>query len=196
MDNKKKLVFGVLVAALLGVGAFQFIGGSQEPVAAAPTQVAKEAPKLVAQTSITVPPLGPRDPFAPARLEGGVIREATPEPAPSTGGAGQTKLPPIRDIFGGGGNIPVLPETGGGPGLEGQPTIQVTPTFSYVLVGVVMGDTPAAVFADASGNQRLITLGGSIDGDSKVVAIENGKVVVKFGKDMLTLSIGGTASEK
>lgn len=56
--------------------------------------------------------------------------------------------------------------------------------FAYKVKGVIVGNKPMAVFEDDGGNQRLVPLGGSIDGDSQVVGIERGRVKVRHrGKD-------------
>jgi hypothetical protein len=56
--------------------------------------------------------------------------------------------------------------------------------FAYRVKGILNGPKPMAVFEDDSGNQRLVPLGGSVDGDSKVVGIEKGKVHIRHkGKD-------------
>lgn len=195
MDNKKKLVLGVLALAILAIGAFQFTGGGEEPAPVkkeAPVAKVQEAPKPVANIGLIQ--LAARDPFKPGRLPGALDQQPTqPDEQPK-------QTPPPTSEFGpnpGPGFNPMVPGVGE-PGQNGTAPagVAVEPMFKYTLVGVVMGDMPVAVFADATGNQRLITLGGSLDGDSKVVAIEKGKVTVKFQKDTLKLTIGGTASAK
>lgn len=193
MDNKKKLVFGALGVALLGVGAFQFVGGSKDSPTATAAEPKIDVSKALAQLRPSVPPLSPRDPFAPGKLPGAAEPEQRPsEPAKGTGGSKPSM---------GGSQPPInwgdqLPQLGGSQTTEAVPVTPQAPVFPYTLIGVVAGDTPAAVFTDTAGNQRLVTQGGSLDGDSKVVSIERGKVKIQFGKETLTLTIGGTASAK
>lgn len=194
MDNKKKLVFGALVVALLGVGAFQFVGGSGEAPKPAAAEPKKDEAKTLALLHPSVPPLPARDPFTPGRLPGAPEPEQKQsEPAKGAGGS----APPSM----GGSQPPMtwgdqLPQIGGGQGTETVPVTPQAPVFPYTLIGVVAGETPAAVFTDTTGSQRLVTQGGSLDGDSRVLSIERGKVKIQFGKETLTLTIGGTASAK
>jgi hypothetical protein len=190
MDNKKKLILGALVVAILGIGTFQFSGGSEQ----APPPPPKEAPKVAAENkneNLVVnayPPFEARDPFKAAQLPGGIPTQPVmvPEHAPKN-------VKPIPEFNPGGQFSPItLPA----PDQQNPAVFAVEPEFRYVLVGIVQGDIPAAVFADEAGNQRLITLGGAIDGDSKLISVERGKATVKFNKHTLTLTIGGTASAK
>jgi hypothetical protein len=203
-DNKKKVVIGVLVVAVLAIGAFQFTGGGSDEPAATPKKEGQTAKKPDEKTTIPPPPtFAPytaRDPFEQGRLAN-FVEEPRPQPEPekpkprenaSSGTDGEMVLPPL----GNGKNIP-WDVPGPGQGGSGTTTVvPVEPEFKYALVGVVVGETPAAVFADATGGQRLITLGGSLDNDTKLISISQGKAVVKFGKKTITLTIGGTASAK
>lgn len=193
MDNKKKLVLGALFVAIFGIGAFQFVGGSsEEPAQAAKSSAKQDVPKTADRPVASVyPPLAARDPFKTERLPGGVVQAAPKEQEQPAGGT--QKAPPSEFSSEQWGPLPG-PDPNGADGAA-QP-LQAEPEFKYVLVGVVEGETPAAVFADSAGNQRLITLGGAIDGDSKLLSISRGKVTVKFNKQTLTLTIGGTASAK
>lgn len=53
------------------------------------------------------------------------------------------------------------------------------------------GSKPIAVFSDSNGNQRLVPVGGSLDGDSKVVAVEKGSVTIEHRGKKQRLSLGG-----
>jgi hypothetical protein len=102
---------------------------------------------------------------------------------------------------GGGTMIPPFQiETGGrlpGAGEVGLTATGPDPSaFSYRVSGVIVGARPAAVFTDPQGNQRLVSVGSSLDGDSKVVAIERGQVTVEHRGKKLRLSLGGTPNEK
>ncbi len=110
--------------------------------------------------------------------------KATPPPAAapkSTGGAPKLgKIPPLE--------VTQIDKTGtlppaGGPktalvGLNEKSQPPKEEEFSYSVSGVITGDRSAAVFVDSKGNQRLISLGGSIDGDATVVGITQSKVTV------------------
>src|SRR5207237_5169748 len=88
-----------------------------------------------------------------------------------------------------GGTIPPFdPTNSGAPaggtgspavGLSNAPVLRQPDEFGYKVKGVILGDKPMAVFEDDNGNQRLVPLGGSVDGDSRVIGIEKGKVRVK-----------------
>jgi hypothetical protein len=67
--------------------------------------------------------------------------------------------------------------------------------FSYGVSGIITGAKPAAVITDANGNQRLIAEGGAIDGDSSIVSISRGKVVVRHKNKNITLTVGGASHE-
>ena len=76
------------------------------------------------------------------------------------------------------------PIGGGNIGLSKSAPLRQPTEFAYTLKGVLVGKKPMAVFEDDNGNQRLVPLGGSLDGDSKVVGIEKGKVRIRHrGKD-------------
>jgi hypothetical protein len=189
MDSKKKWIVAALGVAVLGIGAFQFAGGgSDEPAPKKEEPVKKQdPPKLAGLTPM--PPLEARDPFKPGKLPGAIEEQKPQQPE-------KTTPPPTSEIGGKGFEPMQLPSLGDPSQGAGQGEMHVEPTFKYTLVGVVMGEVPAAVFADPNGNQKLVTLGTDIDGESKLVAVERGKVIVKFQKQTLTLSIGGTASAK
>jgi hypothetical protein len=64
--------------------------------------------------------------------------------------------------------------------------------FGYTVSGVITGGgKPAAVFTDSSGNQRLVPVGGSLDGDSKVVSIDRSNVTIEHRGKTQRLSLGG-----
>jgi hypothetical protein len=201
-DNKKKVVIGVLVAAVLAIGAFQFTGGGSDEPAPAPKKdqtAQKQDDKTTIPPPPTFAPYTARDPFEQGRLAN-FVEEPKPQQEPEKAKTPEKSSRPNGDFepeinWGNPGGIP--PVDPGNPGTQGgNPAIAVEPEFKYALVGVVVGETPAAVFADATGGQRLITLGGSLDNDTKLISISQGKAVVRFGKKTITLTIGGTASAK
>lgn len=64
-------------------------------------------------------------------------------------------------------------------------------TFGYQLKGTLMGDRPMAVFADSQGNERIVPVGSSLDGDSQVVSVAAGAVKVRVHGKTLTMTPGG-----
>lgn len=118
-----------------------------------------------------------RDPF---KAPGGV--DETTVQAPPTNTAPVERPKPVkRDPMPGyvpldPGNFGPLPGAGLTQAEEPEPSFRVT--------GVLVGVKPIAVFEDDKGNQRLVPLGGSVDGDTKVTGIERGKVTVsRRGKE-------------
>lgn len=221
-NKKKTMVLGALGVALLAVGAFQFVGSGEpakkdkadkkQSTAAALYEDGDATAKLknlVANNQISEDnpaslvyniPLNQRDPFArsgsmPPVQQGNP--PAQPEPAKST-----TPKPPI---LGGnpplGGSMPPFPVPGAGQaGLPGADGVGVRPgdplrqpdEFAFTAVGLIEGTHPAVVFADGSGNQKLVPVGGEIGPDSTLAKISKNKVYVKHHKKMLTFIVGGT----
>lgn len=133
-----------------------------------------------------IPPMPARDPFqVPSdivALNNAPVQEKvvpTTEPKPVHSGQSPRGNQPVNpEIFG---SFPPL--TGGGTpsGPIGVPA----PSGPNVrLMGVLVGDKPMAVFEDDKGNQKLVPLGGSVDGDTKVTSIKRGQVTISHrGKD-------------
>jgi hypothetical protein len=219
-DKKKLMVLGALVAVMLGVGAFTFLGGSPTPPPADVTAKKDEETKEDGAKTVKVdeqgnpvvgeeadPPKNPlyaadlpqRDPFQENALPGEVLPPSAQQlPKVPT-------LPPVkrggsRRTSGGGGAgyspFPPPPLSGSLPGVGGG-TVSVSPTgpdpssFGYSLSGTMTGQRPIAVFTDSNGNQRLVPVGGSLDGDSKVVAVEKGSVTIEHRGKKQRLSLGG-----
>lgn len=198
-DKKKFVVFGVLVLALLAVGAFQFLGGSSKP--AFPDD--DETPKALAKKEEPVDPeeaqreelkalmqgpLDKRDPFKTDRQP-----EQAKKPEAQTSGNSRPgpSIAPFEPLPGG--------LTGDGSPVDLAPSapIRQPGEFAYAVRGVVVGAKPMAVFEDDFGNQRLVALGASIDPDSRVVRIERGRVTVRHrGKDRTLTLEEATTSEK
>jgi hypothetical protein len=203
-DKKKVIVVGVLVVALAGVGAFTMLGGSSPapaPTATASKDASSDKDKKDAAAEDVEGPKNPlyaadlaqRDPFQPRAIPVDPAVAAAQKAAAPTlptppksrrsarvGGGGYTSIPPVQ-ISGS------LPE---GPiGLT--PTGPDPSTFNYSVSGVIVGQRPAAVFTDSQGNQRLVPVGGSLDGDSKVVSIDKGQVTVEHRGKKLRLPLGG-----
>lgn len=54
-----------------------------------------------------------------------------------------------------------------------------------------MGDRPMAVFADSQGNERIVPVGSSLDGDSQVVSVQAGAVKLRVHGKTKTMTPGG-----
>jgi hypothetical protein len=193
-DNKKKtIVVLALGLVIVCVGVFQFvIGGSPAP--AAPPSEKKQDKKAQLEAAKEEPPKNPlltmnlpaRDPFAAAALP----QAAKPAPQP----AKPDPEPEIRHP-----SFPPMQIDKGGLGLGTGPlTVQALPEakFAFTLSGVMLGAKPMAVFTDATGNQRLILLGGSLDPDSKVISIDKDTVTVRFHGKTLRLTVEGNPNAK
>lgn len=191
MDEKKKLIIiGVLVAVILAVGAFQLVGGggsAPTPVKAKPAEAdAKKADENSApKNALATLELAARDPFKAEQL-GTPDKPNVPDPV--------QKPDASRDAVrrNTGSTLPVFPISPNGslPGPDGKNGISVKPDFNYALSGVILGSHSAAVFVDAQGGQRLVPVGGSVDGDTRVISIEKGAVTVNFRGKMLRISGG------
>jgi hypothetical protein len=194
-DDKKKLaVVGVLAFIVIGVGAFQFMGSGSTPTKKAPPAAKKQdlAANTADQNKIKNPefanPLPERDPFKSTE------DAATPPQQPKAPTPPSRPAPPRMSgsLDGPGGTLP----TAGGIGTIAP--LQITPpapVFNYRLSGLILGRHPAAVFtdtADKSGSQRLVPIGGSLDGDTQLVAVSKGRAVVSFKGKHLRLTLGGT----
>lgn len=210
-EKKKMMVLVALVVVVIAVGAFQFMGGSKPAPSTTASTTDKTTPDSTTSDTKTaegtgegststdetgtgeagtvgtkvatnaageqVKELTPRDPF---QVPGDVVAmnqtpvEPTPEkhtPKPSSMGGGLNPYNPT-------GSGPILPPGGG----QLVPVSEPEPTFR--VMGVLVGAHPMAVFEDDKGNQRLVALGGSVDGDTKVTKIERGRVtVVRHGKE-------------
>jgi hypothetical protein len=219
-DKKKVLVVGILFAVLAGVGAFTFLGGSApKPVVAAKKDPSKSAAtkedpatkvdekgNVVEKTDdpqaatnpLYAAELPQRDPFetrAPAGADPYAMTKTTPPPANPLPPANSGRHSSGRRSSGGGSIPPMQPLPLSG--ALGNAQIGVSPTgpdpsaFGYQVSGVIVGNRPAAVFTDSGGNQRLVPVGGSLDGDSKVISIDKGQVTVEHRGKKLRLPLGG-----
>ena len=216
MDDKKKfIVLGGLVAVIIGVGVFQFTAKApppaapSEPVASKPEGNAPEGaedPKAetTAANVFVGTSLPRRDPFKAAIVAAPptpVAMNTPPAPtqAPNFGSGTQAPGQPPLPLLGGINTEPSgnnNSKSGTAPVQPDGPPQEEKPAFGYTLAGVIVGNKSAAVFIDGSGNQRLVPLGGSLDGDTKVVNISRGRVTVRHGDETLTLSLGGNPIEK
>ena len=134
-----------------------------------------------------------RDPFSiPADFSEKPVEPPKPVAQP-------VQSAPVQSLGSNGGSAPfnpdisgTLPPMGGG-GIGGSPTMPVVTKPMYTVKGIMLGSKPLAVFEDGDGNQKLVPVGGSIDGDTQVVAIEKGKVTVSRNGKRHTLVIDEVA---
>lgn len=214
MNDKKKLIIMVaLGVVVLGVGAFQFTQMSaEEPKPQATAKVVEKtepesgtAPEIsdAMKALINTGMGGPRDPFAPGNLDP-LPNMMPPAPTQQTPPPSPPRNP--RPRFGGSGGfegqVPPwqLPNPNGGASVPAGNT-NLTPipdpnAFNYSVTGVITGEKPAAVFTDPNGNQRLVTIGGSLSEGSHLVAVERGRVTVRHRGKTMTFNVGGTPNVK
>jgi hypothetical protein len=197
MDEKKKIyVVGALFAVVIAVGAFQVVNmtGPDAPPPPAPKKK-EDAKNADAKPEIKNPiyakAYAERDPFEPdaQALNDGTTVEATKPISAPVLSAKHHHLPSLPPIG--------IDRSGGLPPMQITPDPSVKPAeprFEYRLSGVVVGQRPAAVFVDPQGGQRLVPLGGSLDGDSKIVGIERGTVTVSVHGKTMKISPGGNGS--
>ncbi len=212
MDDKKKItVIGALALVIVAVGAFQFLSPSGPATVAGKKDAKKTAlkgdgtdesagpkyplladnlpdrdpfvgPDLTDPTKPLIPPTtAPKGPSLPAAKRGGSNRWSPPP----LGGPGFSPLPLSGQV---GGNM-------ASPGGLAN-TAPKEPEFAFTLSGVIVGHRPAAVFRDAQGNQRLIPMGGALDGDTHVESVSEGEVRVRYRGKTLRLSMGGNPVAK
>lgn len=148
-------------------------------------------------------PLPQRDPFKPISLPNASPSPATTPPAPKPIAKPTPRqprpnslpmIPPVHVEDGPnplGGQLPPAVGPLQGPVGGSQPVGEPVATFGYKLKGTLMGDRPMAVFADSQGNERIVPVGSSLDGDSQVVSVGPGMVKVRVHGKVMTLTPGG-----
>jgi hypothetical protein len=203
-EKKQMVVLGVLALMIVCVGGFQMMGSSSAPAPAPETKKDEKPEEETSTTSETKPkianpdqarPLPKRDPFAPSAFAIYANEDPTAVPTPPTGSpqsSGRKNVPPTLP----GTKSDIVWTPGGDKGGSIEPVLPPPPKFSYTLVGFVQGRYPAAVFADASGNQKLVESGDAIDGSATLVAVYGNKVKVKFHDQTIVLTVGGNPNGK
>ncbi|HEY3781896.1 MAG TPA: hypothetical protein VGL56_12490 [Fimbriimonadaceae bacterium] len=213
-EKKKLFIVGLLAFIVLCVGVFQFTGGSKKEAAAKP---GTKAPKTLAATqpsgstealanaqghpptganvivpgastvAAAEPDLAERDPFDGQKYlpTDEHAKSAATAPAAAPHAKAPHNIMPVTPFNDGN----ALPPPGGKINLNSL-TQQPKDVFEYTVSGVVTGERSAAIFQDSKGNQRLIQLGGSLDGDTKVVSIDGSKVTVSHHGKNITLTVG------
>lgn len=216
MDDKKKIaILAGLFVVMIAVGAFQFTKGSGE---VASEEIISSKPKVSKETKVEIEAdvdveatdssddvdpgliaaarLNPRDPFDGTPWDNN-LKAATPQP---TAPAEKPKpiAPPIRNIAGSGfAPLPigdgVLPNVGATAEIPGGklPSIE---DFPYTVAGTMVGERSFVLLKDASGKQKLVSAGSSIDGDSQVISVSRGSVTVKHRGKTKTFRVGGNPS--
>jgi len=168
-------------------------------------------PSLASMEHSGLSPMAKRDPFA-VPPEG---VPAKPEPAKPIASTNSTSAPnkpapaPMGGVRAGIAKAEALPEVApmpvpggpiamGGPSADahGKPNLKSAPAayneneVPFSVDGVVVGDRPVAVLADAEGNRRVVKVGARI-GDGEVVRISKSGVFVRRNGKVVALKIGG-----
>ncbi len=153
-----------------------------EPVIDPETGEPKMEPKKDPNNLLAMVELPQRDPFAPPA---GAVVDNAPPPTPAPVEPPKPRNEPARPAGNPDGYAPMAPPAmpgslAGGPIGGGDSAPALTPQVPrYRIKGVVIGARPLAVFEDSDGNQKLVGLGGSVDGETTVTGIEKGRVTVK-----------------
>lgn len=169
-------------------------GGAESPAGKGTGELAEKDidPQKQMLLSMVKDPMPMRDPFSPTMdLNTEPKQEAPPVPTHSSGPAPKSNWRPPSGMEPMQGDVlPVNPGSPNGEGLGSKTNmIPSTPLrqpgeMNFQVKGIIVGKKPMAVIEDDSGAQRLVPLGGSVDGDSKVIGIEKGKVRIRHrGKD-------------
>lgn len=194
-EKKQLAVVGVLVVLILGVGAFQFMRGSEPPpvATAKETKATEVKPEKAEPKNVGLPPLAQKDPFQPSTFitEGTTVaNDQVPPKQPVQQTHGKPKLGIDPDFQ--------LDRIKFGPAgtKEVKPVEPPKPEFGYNLIGIIDGAHPAAVFEDGQGNQQLVEVGQGIGPSATITTISRGTVRVKFNAETLVFNVGGNPHAK
>ncbi len=168
--------------------------------------------------------LAARDPFQPAAFSVSPSKPAAPAGGPPPGAASalpalppsgrvpsapRTSEPPSSGSPAGlpgamGGTLPPLGVSSGTlppglppPGVRAAPAARPEAPFDLVLVGVVQGARPLAVFRAAGksdGEERLVRVGETLDGSTRLLSIGPRRARVRFHGRILDLTIAEETS--
>ena len=199
-DKKQTIIIGALGVVLLGIGAFQFIGGSSGTGATNKLKPATEADAAAVAAPVTEDrsdnefanmPLAQRDPFKPAILpsEGTASSPKPPAPRPTSNnnyGGVVNPMPVPGPMVG---SLPDLQNPGENTGTAAS---YRPPTTSMKLSGVVIGGHQIALIQTESGKQRTVRVGDTIGGQ-KVVSISRRGVVLEGQGQRSTLTLEDNA---
>lgn len=210
-EKKKTIILGVLIAMVLGIGAWQFMGSGSEPTSKKPepkasaeaTQPTDDATEnLTAENDPSLFGLKRKNPFQPYKLPQDTSvanNQNTIVKAPEENTPRRPNGPRLSPQYGGSMNPYPIESPGSNPIPNPNANVQLNPgtpmrspnEFAYSLSGVVDGPNPVAVFVSDSGQQKMVPLNGSIEPGSRVVGIRDGKVVVSHKGKTITLRVGG-----
>lgn len=199
-DKKQTIILGALGAVLLGVGAFQFIGGGGGSPAPKLKPATQESQDTAATANVddrldneyVRMPLAQRDPFTPQVLPKDGTPPTAPQPAaprPVSGYAGVNPMPVPGPGPMGGDLPPQMPYPVENAG--NQASNRPAPP-SMKLSGVVIGGRQVALIQTESGNQRTVKVGDTIGGQ-KVVSITRRGVVLEGHGQRSTLTLEDNA---
>lgn len=173
-----------------------------DPKLGAPPE--NEVSVLVDPEAVRVAKLSLRDPFNGNRWDPmndikPVTQNATPPPQPRPRSNGGSRPRPM-----GGQDFRPLPvdanglnPVGGGSGTIGSGNPGQMPNYDdvpYTVNGIVSGANSAAIVTDGQGKQRIVKVGSSLDPDTKVLGVENGKVIVRYRGKVKTISINNAGA--
>lgn len=216
-DKKQIAVLGVLLTVMLGVGAFQLMGGSpppQKPVvkkedaaAGGSGAVAMTDPTPVDGTrDPNLKPLEQTDPFEPEGGWKGDDPVKEPAKTPDGGGTGETtpkpdpkpQPGPVAGNFGKYGyeELPMAkPGDPTAPAPPGGPVAIQPERDTVYCAGIINGAEPMAILADETGKQTLVKLGGKYK-NARLKSVGSRHVVVEYaGKKRTELRVS-SAPEK
>lgn len=225
-EKQKFLLVGVLGAVLLAIGVFQFATlGGESPRPARKTAESSEAsePAPALEVAPVAAPETPsesdqppafqglyaaRDPFAVVPLAPSLTptpREETASAPPPTRTAprrsepsgprgpesfDRSSIPPLDPLPG------AAPNPGEGVALTPGTPLRNPDELPYTLCGVLLGDRPVAILRSDEGHQKMVPLGGKIDGRAQIVEISRGKVTIEHDGKREVLRMGGTPGAK
>ncbi|MBL8060370.1 MAG: hypothetical protein JNK63_06600 [Chthonomonas sp.] len=198
-DKKQTIILGALGAVLLGVGAFQFIGGGGGAAADTKLKPASEADNAAVAAAATEDrsdnqyagmPLAQRDPFAPQVPATDATASSPKPPAPKPNPYVPLQPMPVPNP---GPMVGSLPNPGGYASENtGNFASNRPPVPSMKLSGVVIGGRQVALIQTESGKQRTVGVGDMIGGQ-KVVSISRRGVVLEGHGQRLTLTLDDNA---
>ncbi len=190
-----------------GVAGVKILGPNGKPLSEKDQAAAdlKAAEDLKLKALVVGGDFQARDPFATdgAGLKTASSSTSTQPPATDTHSTGSSS---VGSDQGGSGTrgmkspMPVSSMSGGLPPAGGTVSASMPAPMSgkvaslpsepgFKVRGIMVGPNPVAIFEDSNGSQKMVPTGGFVDGDTMVVAISRGRVVVKYRGKKKTLVI-------
>jgi len=191
-DKKQLVVFGALLLVVVAIGAFQFMG-KEEPktdsvaIAESSTKgideildpeikVEKDPVDLVLENL-----LGPKDERDPFIAQGMVENTAVAKPV--------LDKPAVRQPESELGPTGEIPWPVGDEALQSGFALDEPP---YTLRGVVIGNKTLAVLENSEGSQFMVVPGQTLsESETKILAVEDGKVIVDYRGRVKELTLQG-----